>query len=282
MKTPSASPPHVLVFDSGLGGITIYDAIRKQFPSVSLVYCSDNEGFPYGNKRETELIDRVSNVLVALDTTFQPDIIVIACNTASTVALPHVRKRLKQAVVGVVPAIKPAAKITRAQHIGLLATPGTVQRAYTQSLIAQFAPHFQWLLVGSSDLVQLAEQKMYGQTPSPEAISAAVAPFAQHPVEELDTIVLGCTHFPLLKAELQHALPHIKHWIDSSDAIANRVGFWLRELGFQENISPTMPSRHILVLTQKLKNEHSLQNLMKEHHLAQLTYLPIPHKKPPP
>lgn len=271
--------PHILVFDSGLGGLTIYDAIQKQFPFAALTYCSDNEAFPYGRKTEVELVERVSDVVVALNTRFKPDILVIACNTASTVALPRIRNLIKPSVVGVVPAIKPAANIAKTPHIGLLATPGTVQRSYTLNLIKQFAPGFDWVTVGSSELVQLAEQHMYGHPPSPEAILATVTPFLPYGADTMDTIVLGCTHFPLLRQELQQALPHIKHWIDSSDAIANRVGFWLHELGFQENLSTTATQQNTFVLTQKLLDESPLQVLMKKRHLTQLAYLPVGHKK---
>lgn len=269
--------PHILVFDSGLGGLTIYSAILKQFPFASLIYCSDNEAFPYGGKSETELINRVSDVLLTINEDFNPDILVIACNTASTVVLPRIRNLIKQAIVGVVPAIKPAASVAQTTHIGLLATPGTVQRPYTRHLIEQFAPGFQWVTVGSSELVQLAEQKMYGRTPSPEAILSAVTKLTHYDSNEMDTLVLGCTHFPLLKQELKQALPHIKHWIDSSDAIANRVGFWLHELGFQE--SGLTPSPNKLIFTKKITDESLLQGIMKEHQLTQLNYLPVGHKK---
>jgi len=271
--------PNILVFDSGLGGLTVYDAIRKQFPFAALTYCSDNEAFPYGEKTEMELVDRVSHVLLSLNERFKPDILVIACNTASTVALPRIRNLIKQAIVGVVPAIKPAANIALTHSIGLLATPGTVQRSYTRNLIEQFAPGFQWIAIGSAELVQLAEQKMYGHTPSPEAVLTTVTPFTHYDANTMDTIVLGCTHFPLLKQELQRALPHIRHWIDSSDAIANRVGFWLHELGFQAKTTASPPPQNTLVFTQKLPDESFLREVMKERDLTQLIYLSIDHKK---
>ena len=149
----------ILVFDSGLGGISIFEAIRQRYPACTLIYCSDNAAFPYGTKPENWLVERVKQVLMRLDQCYRPDIMVIACNTASTVALPHVRNLVKAPVVGVVPAIKPAAFLARTPNIGLLATPATVQRAYTQSLIDEFGGQFQWIKIGSSDLVQLAEKK---------------------------------------------------------------------------------------------------------------------------
>src|SRR6478735_2412775 len=123
MVTP---PKKVLIFDSGLGGLSIFSAIQLRYPFCELIYCSDNEAFPYGTKPEDALINRVSQVLIRLDQEIKPDIIVIACNTASTVALPKVRSLIKAPVVGVVPAIKPAALIAKTPLIGLLATPGTV------------------------------------------------------------------------------------------------------------------------------------------------------------
>lgn len=265
--------PHILVFDSGLGGISIYDAIRSTFPGARLTYCSDNEAFPYGEKTETALLSRVSQVLLRLMETVKPDLLVIACNTASTVALPKIRSLISQPVIGVVPAIKPAATITQTPYVGLLATPGTIQRAYTQNLIDQFGKNLRWIKVGSSELVQLAEQKMYGSPPSAAAIAQTVKALKQYTPEQLDTVVLGCTHFPLLKTELQETLPQIQHWVDSSEAIANRVGFWLHELGFSSASSPSSSSAHHILFTRKLEEEGKLQSLLKERQFSKLSYL---------
>lgn len=271
----STAPKKVLVFDSGLGGISIFQAIHKQYPFCELIYCSDNEAFPYGNKAEHELIERVSKVLLKLDQTCKPDIFVIACNTASTVALPKLRSLIKSPVVGVVPAIKPAVAIAKTPYIGLLATPGTVNRAYTQSLIDQYSGSFKWLKIGSSELVQLAEKKMYGDAISIASIEKIVAPFAQYPASELDTIVLACTHFPLIKQEIQQSLPHIIHWIDSSEAIANRVGFWLHELGMREGDAQVAHKNHQIIFTRKIPDESAIAALLKNLDIKSINTLSV-------
>jgi len=211
----------VLVFDSGVGGLSILNEIRTHIPGCELVYACDNAAFPYGTKGEAELVQRVDAVLKALIARIDPDIVVVACNTASTVALPHIRNHFRKPVVGVVPAIKPAAQLSQSRVIGLLATPGTVSRPYTQKLIDEFAADCTIIRVGSSELVQLAEQKLRGLDPAPETLRAILAPIFANPLT--DTLVLACTHFPLLQNELEAAAPRPIHWVDSGAAIARRV-----------------------------------------------------------
>ncbi len=216
-----ASLPKILVFDSGVGGLSVLHALRQRLPPCRYVYACDNAAFPYGTKDEATVIDRVDRVLRALIRQEAPDIVVVACNTASTLALPRIRAHFSNPVVGVVPAIKPAAALSKTRVFGLLGTPGTVQRSYTQQLIDQFAGDCQILRVGSSELVQLAEAALRGQPPPPPQLSEILAPFFAHPL--LDCIVLACTHFPLLQNELTAACPRPITWIDSGDAIARRV-----------------------------------------------------------
>lgn len=277
---PQKKTAKVLIFDSGFGGISILREIRKQSPHCQLVYCSDNGGFPYGTKDEDTLISRVNAVLQDLFLQEKPDIIVVACNTASTVALPVIRNQLDIPIVGVVPAIKPASKIAKSQRIGLLATPGTINRPYTQSLIKQFGSDFQWIKVGSSELVQLAEDMMFGSEVPAHDVDSIVAPFSHYSENELDTMVLACTHFPLLKQELQHALPNIKNWVDSTCAIAERVTFWLHELGFyndsesynQENHYAS-PHQHQFIFTREINQQDKLMQFLMLEGFDDLSYL---------
>ena len=214
----------LLIFDSGVGGLSIFNAVRARLPALAIDYVSDNAAFPYGTKTEADLVQRVSLVLHALEDKLAPDLIVVACNTASTVALPKIRDTLRTGVVGVVPAIKPAAERSQSKVIGLLATPGTVARAYTKRLIDKFAAHCEVIAVGSSELVELAEAKLYGDIPSTQQIASILAPFSASPLAaKLDTMILGCTHFPLLLDELQAAAFKPLQWIDSGAAIAARV-----------------------------------------------------------
>ena len=211
----------ILVFDSGVGGLSILQSIRQRLPGQDYIYASDNAAFPYGLKTRDYLVERVDKVLRALIKTQQPDVIVVACNTASTVALPSIRAHFTSPVVGVVPAIKPAAALSRSGVIGLLGTPGTVERAYTQRLIDDFASHCTVIKVGSSRLVEVAEQVLRGQPASSEELRTILAPLFQ--AEQLDTIVLACTHFPLIAAELAATAPRSLSWVDSGEAIARRV-----------------------------------------------------------
>lgn len=216
--------PHILVFDSGVGGLSIVGEIRRALPQATISYASDNGYFPYGTKSESALVDRVDRVLRALVKETHPHMIVVACNTASTVALPHVRAHFSLPIVGVVPAIKPAAQTSRSKVIGLLGTPGTVTRDYTRQLINDFAADCQILPVGSSALVELAELKLRGQEPDSNQFLEALQPLIQSEhFAALDTVVLACTHFPLVREELSAALGKPVSWVDSGEAIARRV-----------------------------------------------------------
>ncbi len=227
----------ILVFDSGVGGLSILSALKKN-PDIAKnthewLFCSDNAFFPYGLKKEDELITRVTAVLYTLHAQYQPDIIVLACNTASTVALDAARKKLAIPIVGVVPAIKPAAQLTQSGCIGLLATPGTISRAYTQQLIDDFASHCRVIRVGSNEMVWMAEQYLRTGMVDHSELHRILTPLRTAIAQKkLDTVVLACTHFPLLSDCLREQLPEIKYWIDSSDAVARRVAWLLEQPAF--------------------------------------------------
>lgn len=210
----------ILVFDSGVGGLTIYKEIINLLPHADIVYCLDNAAFPYSEKTESTLIHRVNAVCQQIAQRISLDLIVIACNTASTVVLPSLRQRFTCPVVGTVPAIKPAAALSQTGHIALLATKGTVNRPYTQRLIDTFAPKCNVEKFGSTQLVEMAEHKLLTGTIDQADLNAHLQALQ---IPTLDTVVLGCTHFPLLKTELQQALPQVKYWVDSGFAIAKRV-----------------------------------------------------------
>ncbi len=212
----------IVIFDSGVGGLSIYQEVKRKLPGLKVVYCSDTMGFPYGPKPEQEVIERTSHCLNRLYQIYHPALMVIACNTASTISLPRVRQELNIPVVGVVPAIKTASEHSLNRCIGLLATPGTIARDYTEQLIRQHASDCHVIKVGSSELVQLAEAFLRGGVVSQETLQNIIQPFfnGRH---QPDTIVLGCTHFPLLCDQLQAASPCQINWLDSGEAIARRV-----------------------------------------------------------
>ncbi|MBY9066563.1 glutamate racemase [Hyphomonas sp. WL0036] len=221
---PSPARGRVLVFDSGVGGLTVAGEIRALGPRLSVHYAADTGFFPYGDKSDEALRARLPVVARALVEAVRPDVFVIACNTASTLALSDVRAVLDIPVVGTVPAIKPAAKLTETGTIGLLATPGTIRRAYTARLIEEFAAGRRVILHGSLDLVRLAEAHARGEDVPPQAYAAAQAPLFDAPGgEAIDTVVLACTHFPLVRGQLIATAPHAVSYIDSGAAIARQT-----------------------------------------------------------
>ncbi|MTD28953.1 glutamate racemase [Erwinia sorbitola] len=225
--TPSKARPTVLVFDSGVGGLSVYDEIRKLLPDLHYLYAFDNVAFPYGEKSEEFIVERVVAIVEAVTRRYPLALVVIACNSASTVTLPALRKRFEFPVVGVVPAIKPAARLTRNGVVGLLATRGTVKRPYTHELVARFGSECKTEMLGSAELVELAEAKLHGKPVAIEDVKRILQPWLRMQ-EPPDTVVLGCTHFPLISEELQQVLPEGTRLIDSGAAIARRT-VWLLE-----------------------------------------------------
>jgi len=216
--------PRILVFDSGMGGLSVAAALHRCVPDADLCYAADTAAFPYGAWDEPRLIERICTVVGALIDKVDPQTVVVACNTASTLALRELRKRFKVAFVGTVPAIKPAASQTRSGMIGVLATPGTVSREYTRALVDTYAFHCDVILHGCEGLADLAEQKLRGGAVALGAISREIEPvFVEKAGKRTDVVVLGCTHYPLLLEELQKAAPWPCIFIDPSEAIARRA-----------------------------------------------------------
>lgn len=213
-----------LVFDSGVGGLSVFDAIAASGQALELFYAADNDWLPYGLKSDEDLRARVPALLACLVEQWAPDIVVVACNTASTIALDAVRAELSAPVVGVVPPIKPAAGASQTGVIGLLATPATVRRPYTNDLISQFAADKRVIRFGSTALVEAAEAKLRGEPVPQAAIDEAIdGLFGVPGGGDIDVVALACTHFPLLAAELAVAAPRACVWLDSGEAIARRV-----------------------------------------------------------
>ncbi|GGC80833.1 glutamate racemase [Marinobacter halophilus] len=222
------STPRILVFDSGVGGLSVAACIHRALPGAELVYLADNAGFPYGGQSEQVVIARSCALIGECLAQFSCDVIVVACNTASTVVLPHLRAMTVVPVVGVVPAVKPAAACSVNRRIGLLATPATIQRPYLDDLIAEFASDCEIVRVGHPGLVSWAEQLVQGGEPPQVELDEAMAPLRANAV---DTVVLGCTHYPLLLPWLRKSLPEVNTWVESGEAIARRVGFLLEQSG---------------------------------------------------
>ena len=218
-------PPTILVFDSGLGGLTVLREIVLARPDARYVYVADDAFFPYGQHSEAEIVDRVVPLVGRLIAAHRPDIVVIACNTASTLVMGHLRRAWPVPFVGTVPAIKPACAQSRSRRVSVLGTSGTVKREYTKALIRDFAAGCDVTLVGSANLAALAEQALGGDRPISDAeIVAEIAPcFVDDGQGRTDTVVLACTHYPLLLPRLVQLAPWPVSWIDPAPAIARRV-----------------------------------------------------------
>ncbi|WP_158774672.1 glutamate racemase [Cobetia sp. L2A1] len=233
----------VLVFDSGVGGLSVAAEIRRQWPALPLAYVCDNAALPYGTKADDWLVTRITEVCVAAVKASGARALVVACNTASTLALAALREALSIPVIGTVPAIKPAAVLARARQdvsrraqgeppvFALLATSATVRRLYTEKLIHDFAADCRVIRVAADPLVAEAERRLRGEPARPDVVAASLADLAA--VDELEVVILGCTHFPLLSADISAALvkgsPEVPGGqgsvalIDSGAAIARRV-----------------------------------------------------------
>lgn len=221
--------PRVLVFDSGLGGLTVLGEVRRLRPDVGIAYLADDAAFPYGALGERELIARVAEVMATFLPRLRPDLVVIACNTASTLVLGPLRAAYPELpFVGTVPAIKPAAESSRSRLISVLATPGTVARDYTRALVRDFAGDCEVVLVGSARLAGLAERRLHGDPFDVAEIGVEIAPcFVEREGRRTDKIVLACTHFPLLSDLFAAAAPWPVDFIDPAPAIARRVDLLL-------------------------------------------------------
>jgi glutamate racemase len=234
----------ILFFDSGVGGLSVLAPTRELLPNAPIVYAADSAGFPYGKRSEAEIASRVPALLGRLVERFHPRLAVIACNTASTIALDHVRSALDLPVVGTVPAIKPAAETSKTRVIGVLGTEATVRQPYVDDLAAKFAADCTLIRHGSPGLVELAEAKLAGETIDAEAVKGAARPMFDGPDGvRIDTVVLACTHFPLLADELRAAFPDVAY-VDGGPGIARRIA-WLT----QDQPWPAEPSEGLIIYT---------------------------------
>jgi glutamate racemase len=232
----------ILFFDSGVGGLSVLEPTRKLLPNAPIVYAADSAGFPYGKRTEAEIASRVPALLGRLVERFRPRLAVIACNTASTIALDHVRSALDLPVVGTVPAIKPAAEISKSRVIGVLGTEATVRQPYVDDLAARFAADCKIVRHGSPELVELAEAKLAGEEISLDAIRSAAEPMFDAD-GRIDTVVLACTHFPLLEDELRAAYPDVTY-VDGGPGIARRIAYLTKGQPW-----PSSPPDGLLVFT---------------------------------
>jgi len=235
----------LLIFDSGVGGLSVLKAIRERLPGAPIVYAADSAGYPYGTKSAAEIEARVPALLGRLVERYDPRLIVIACNTASTIALDAVRAALDLPIVGTVPAIKPAAALSKTRFIGVLGTAATVVQPYVDRLTADFASDCTVIRHGSAELVDLAEAKLRGEESDSGAFRRILDGLLSQPGgDRIDTIVLACTHFPLVEAELAAAAPRPLAFVDGNEGIARRTAWLTREESW-----PDDPGEGVAVFT---------------------------------
>lgn len=219
-------PKPVLIFDSGIGGLTVLREARVLIPERHFIYVADDAGFPYGGwTDEAALQARIVTLFAGLIAEHDPEICVIACNTAFTLAGAALRAAYPQMrFVGTVPAIKPAAERTRSGLVSVLATPGTVRRAYTHELIQSFAAQCHVHLVGAPSLARMAEAYIRGEAIDDEAVRAEIAPcFVEEEGRRTDIVVLACTHYPFMANLFRRLAPWPVDWLDPAEAIARQA-----------------------------------------------------------
>lgn len=255
MSDDPSSP--ILLFDSGVGGLTVYDALRRALPQAPVIYAADLAGLPYGTKTEAQIAARVAGLLGRMAERYRPRLVCIACNTASTIALGMVRDVLEIPVVGTVPAIKPAAALTKTGTIGLVGTEATIRQAYVDDLEARFAQGKRLLRVAAPGLVGAAEAKLRGEPVGAGLIADVRDRLAALAGEDrIDTLVLACTHFPLLSEELAVAFGAEVAQVDGADGIARRIAHLLEGQAF------AAPGPHRFVVTGPLGGAEGLEDAL--------------------
>ena len=213
--------PRIAIVDSGIGGVSILEATAQRLPHYEYIYCMDRLYFPYGTKTSSQIENRVVSIILEIERKYSVDLVILACNTASTVSLPQIRSKIKIPVVGVVPAIKPAVERSASKVIGVLATPLTIASEYTSNLIKSYAKNCKVILHGSSNLVHYSEENLTkGIEVNLQSVSNEIVHLTKN--KQIDTIVLACTHFSHLRSFFVELCSHIC-WVDSAQAVASRV-----------------------------------------------------------
>lgn len=259
----------LLIFDSGVGGLSVLGPIRSLLPTAPIVYVADSAGYPYGTRSPGYVAARVPALLGRLSERFDPQLIVIACNTASTIALEGVRAALDVPIVGTVPAIKPAAAASKTRVIGVLGTEATVRQPYVDRLTEEFAADCTVIRHGSAELVDIAEAKLRGvRTERADYARILDGLLGQPDGDRIDSIVLACTHFPLVEAELSTAAPRPIAFVDGKEGIARRTAWLMRDVSW-----PQQPSEGIAYFTRWDDDMRSYRKGFADYGIAHLASL---------
>ncbi len=258
-----------MLFDSGVGGLTVHRELKKLLPDAPLIYAADYAGLPYGTKSEAQIAARVAGLLGRMSERYRPRLVCIACNTASTIALGMVREVLEIPIVGTVPAIKPAAALTRTGTIGLLGTEATIRQGYVDNLEEEFAAGKKLLRLAAPDLVSAAEDKLRGEEGSQAKIGEIVTSAAERlrampGGDEIDTLVLACTHFPLLEDELRREFGKDVQLVHGAEGIARRIAHLLKGQSF------TRPAPDLAITTGSLDQLQELNPALSLYNIDRI------------
>ncbi|NLG90528.1 MAG: glutamate racemase [Acetobacter sp.] len=220
-----SGPRHILAFDSGIGGLGIVRAIQALAPDICIDYLADTAIFPYGEQDDDFLIERIVSLLSQAIRRLQPQVVVVACNTASTLALEALRAAWPDMpFVGCVPPIRWAARITQTKVIGLLATRATVRRPYLSRLHALYAPECTLIAHAAPGLAGCAELAFRGQDVSDSTLLREIEGLFVHPdSNRLDVVGLGCTHYTFVLDRLRALSPPGLTWLDPAPAVAQHT-----------------------------------------------------------
>jgi len=217
-------------FDSGAGGLPYLSRVRELLPLENFLYLADTLNFPFGEKAAPVLIDIILGDIERLIRSHKPKLLVVACNTASVVAIEALRKTFPIPFVGVVPAVKPAASMSRRKRIGVLATARTVSDPYLDRLIEEYAKECSVVRYAGRDIVNFVETRITeaSEEEKDEAVCDAVLFFKK---EGVDAVVLGCTDFLYLKDRMKKAMGEAVEIIDSVDGVAKQTERIAKSLG---------------------------------------------------
>jgi glutamate racemase len=258
----------ILLFDSGVGGLSVLAEMRRLLPEAPVIYAADNAGLPYGAKTEAQIAARVAGLLGRMTERFGPRLVCIACNTASTIALGMVREVLEVPIVGTVPAIKPAAAMTRTGVIGLLGTEATIRQAYVDRLEHEFANGSRLLRAAAPDLVSATEARLRGEAVDPGVYRRAAEALRTQPGgEAIDTVVLACTHFPLVEEELAQAFGPDVRFVHGAEGIARRIAYLTRGQPFERAVPD------LALFSGEDENTAALAPALAEYGLSRMQFL---------
>lgn len=240
--TTSIADAPIGMFDSGLGGLSVAREVRASLPAEQVIYYADSAYCPYGTRSPEEIADRCRRITAELvDRGVKA--IILACNTACAVALPELRARFSLPIIGLEPAVKPATRLTRTQRVAVLATPRTVVSERLANLVEVHAPDIDVRLVAAPGLVELVEAGTLHGPVARDVLQPFLDPLKAWGV---DVVVLGCTHYPFLRDEIQGVLGPEVHIVDSGEAIARRTQVVLATHEALRSAPPTAGSLQML------------------------------------